>query len=88
MSNPKETAGYKLTGPLLDLLANYEAPKPTQRAIARRAGNLAGTPLFPLSVIERAIEDSMGVNYGIPNWERIEESVAKRAANTYKRLRR
>lgn len=80
--------GWKPTGPLLETLDKFQAPPGVQRTIARRAGNLAGTPSLPISSIERIIEDSMGTNRGLPHWQHVGEKLALEVNATYRKLRR
>ncbi len=79
--------GVKPTGPLQDMLKEYQAPEGAQERIARRAGNLAGN-FLPISSIKSIIEDSMHSNSGLPNWESVDQSVGRRVNDVYRKMKR
>ena len=76
------------TGDLVAALDRFDAPLEARTSIARRAGSLSGTPILPVSRIERIIEKSMANNSGLPNWDMVQKDVASVVSGIYRKFRR
>ena len=81
-----EIKGAVPVGALADLLQRYDAPVNVTGVIARRAGGVVGTTL-PIARIEEAITASMSET-GLPNWDRVKQSVGGMVTDVYRGLKR
>lgn len=69
-------------GGLLDILNTFQAPPEIAKKVARRVGAIVGPSGISHNFIEETILDSM--TNGLPNWERIFETLGEAGNRVYK----